>query len=275
MDYPCLAAFSREIGIPAEALVRAFEIERAFHEAVLAESDPARRRMLIREVYANVHPIYGKTEAPYDPARNTHVGLIRRLRGLFTNCSVLDIGCGRGDLLRGIAEKLPHGRLLGIEASEAMLPQGVSGIEFRAADIISFGVDQPFDVVVSENVTEHVAPRDLDEHLCSVRRALREGGALVLLMPHRLFGPSDVTRIIDNTYSNRVPAMGTHLNESTNREMIVALRGHGFRRFRPIARLPLAMQLMIERGGPLLGLIYRIRRHGRPFFARPIGLVCS
>jgi SAM-dependent methyltransferase len=274
MDYPCLAAFSREIGIPAEALVRAFEIERVFHDAVMAESDPVRRRALIRDVYAAVHPIYGKTEQPYDPSRNMQNWLIQRLRSIWTHSSVLDIGCGRGDLLRGIAERLPHGRLMGVDASEAMLPRDVSGIEFIAADIISFAVGEPFDVVVSQNVTEHVPPVDLDEHLASVRRALRAGGTFVLLMPHRLFGPSDVTRIVDNSYSNRVPAMGTHLNESTNREMIAVLRRHGFRRFRPIARFPLAAQIMIESCGPLLQTAYRLRRHGRPLLARPIGLVC-
>jgi SAM-dependent methyltransferase len=274
MNFPCLSAFSRETGIPAEALVRAFEIERIFHEAVLAEPDPARRRALVRDVYAAVHPVYGKTEAAYDPARNTQNWIIRRLSRLWLHSSILDIGCGRGDLLRGIAERLPHGRLMGIDASEAMLPRDVTGIEFIAADIISFEVGEPFDVVVSQNVTEHVPPVDLDEHLSCVRRALRAGGAFVLLMPHRLFGPSDVTRIVDNSYSNRVPAMGTHLNESTNREMIAVLRRHGFRRFRPIARLPLVAQLWIESRDPLLQWVYRIRRNGRPLLARPIGLVC-
>lgn len=275
MDYPRLAAFSREIGIPAEALVQAFEIEKAFHEAVLAEPDPARRRELIRDVYTAVHPIYGKTEQPYDPSRNMQNWLIQRLRSLWAHRSVLDIGCGRGDLLRGIAERLPHGRLMGVDASEAMLPRDVEGIEFVAADIISFEVSEPFDVVVSQNVTEHVPPVDLDEHLRSVRRALRPGGTFVLLMPHRLFGPSDVTRIIDNSYSNRLPAMGTHLNESTNREMMAALRGHGFHRFRPVAGLPLAAQLLIESSGLLLAIVYRLRRHGRPLLARPIGLICT
>lgn len=275
MDYPCLAAFSREIGIPAEALVQAFEIEKAFHDAVLAEPDRDRRRELIRNVYAAVHPIYGKTEQPYDPSRNMQNWLIQRLRKLWAHSAVLDIGCGRGDLLRGIAEHLPHGRLVGMDASDAMLPRDVEGIEFVAADIVSFDVGDPFDVVVSQNVTEHVPSVDLDEHLRSVRRALKPGGTFVLMMPHRLFGPSDVTRIVDNSYSNRVPAMGTHLNESTNREMMAALRRHGFRRFRPVAGLPLSAQLLIESSGLLLAMVYRLRRHGRPILARPIGLVCT
>jgi len=277
--YPFLVDFSRESGIPEDRLVAAFEIERAFHDAILYETDPARRRELVREVYERVHPLYGKgverAEAIRDGAKEP---LVRRLRPWIEGRSILDVGCGEGDFLRAVARRVPHGALVGIDVSQAVLPpagHAPENVRFIAADIIDFDLGRRFDVVFSENVIEHIAPADLEAHLRSIRRALADPGRLILLAPNRLFGPSDVTRIVDCTYSNRIRAMGSHLNEMTNREAIAALRGNGFRRFRAISRIPLAAQIALERSPLLLQVTYRIRRGGRPILRRPIGIICD
>jgi SAM-dependent methyltransferase len=296
--YPYLTAFSRESGISEENLVAAFEIERAFHDAILAEPGAAERRRMYREVYERVHPLYGKGAERAAPLAGCDprpkAVLVRRLRPWLENRAVLDVGCGEGEFLLEVARSLPHRELVGIDVSEKVLPIGAlldggrATIRFIAADIVDFdlracrgerldrtAVDEPFDVVYSENVIEHIAPADLDAHLRSIRRVLAPRGILILLAPNRLFGPSDVTRIVDFTCSNRIPAMGTHLNEMTVGETIDRLRSHGFRRFRAISRVPLSCQFAVERSRALRGLAYRWKKDGRPVPRRPVGLICE
>lgn len=100
-------------------------------------------------------------------------------------------------------------------------------------------------------------------------------------MPNRLFGPCDVTRIIDYTYSNKIPAMGTHLNESTYTEMISILKGKGFRKIQAIlpvsliiSRIPSIIvnsgfMTLFENNKYLLKILYILR------LKLPIILICK
>ena len=57
-------------------------------------------------------------------------------------------------------------------------------------------------------------------------------------MPNRLFGPSDITRIFDNSSSGKILARGGHLNESTYCEMINFLTDAGFVHFKTVLPIP-------------------------------------
>jgi hypothetical protein len=59
-------------------------------------------------------------------------------------------------------------------------------------------------------------------------------------MPNRLFGPSDVTRIIDYSRTGKTRAQGTHLNESTYGDLIPILERNGFQNFRTILPIPIS-----------------------------------
>ena len=92
-------------------------------------------------------------------------------------------------------------------------------------------MDSKFDVVLSSHVLERIAPSDSSTHLKSIYNVLNEKGKFILNMPNRVFGPHDVTRIKDFTYTNNLPAMGTHINEMTYTESIKILKSIGFRKF--------------------------------------------
>jgi 2-polyprenyl-3-methyl-5-hydroxy-6-metoxy-1,4-benzoquinol methylase len=285
--YPCLDHFASTIGLPPAALAKAYEIEKVFHERILREADFATRQRLYREVYETVHAIYGSV--PSDEVFASEPNPKEHTLWLFgselANRSVLDVGCGRGELLVGIARRLPHGRLVGLDV--AVPPSnGKLGIEFRAADIVAFDAAEGFEVVFSDNVIEHIAPADLDAHLQSVRRALRPGGTFIVLTPNRLFGPWDVTRIVDDNYANAVPAQGTHLNEMTYRELLPALARNGFGRFRtvlPLAkvqrrfrsvRLPAQVMSLAEATPPLVARVQAMPTKWRHLPAFEITVIC-
>lgn len=93
---------------------------------------------------------------------------------------VLDLGCGDGTLTAQIAELLPHGEVVGIDASQGMidaaLPKARDNLQFFLMDINDLDFSERFDVVIS-NATLHWI-KDHKRLLENVYRALRAGGRL-------------------------------------------------------------------------------------------------
>jgi 2-polyprenyl-3-methyl-5-hydroxy-6-metoxy-1,4-benzoquinol methylase len=229
VKYPFLRQFAAEQGISEANLVAVFEIERVFHYKILATSDPAARRELYADVYARVHPLL-KVE---NPAEGEYRGLVRLFSRELSGRSILDVGCGTGDLLHAVHELLPHQELYGMDTSAVRLPRD-GPIRFVQSDVTDFRLSREFDVVISTQVLEHIAPQDLRTHMESLRLALRLDGTLILCLPNRYWGPADVTRIVDNRRCGLTEAQGTHLNESSYSELVGVLPAHGFGRIRTI-----------------------------------------
>ncbi|MBL4850373.1 MAG: class I SAM-dependent methyltransferase [Planctomycetes bacterium] len=279
--YPGARELARETGIAAERLVEAFAVEQEFHARVMAEPDPTARRALYEEVYPRVHAIYG--QRPADPhAPNPKDPYARLFARELSGASLLEVGCGAGAFLLSVARLLDPGELVGLDVSEASFPPSPpAGVRFVAGDVIDFSADQlgreSFDVVYSDNVLEHLAPQDLATHFDSIERVLRPGGLLILLLPNRLFGPTDVTRVLDCSYSNRVPSQGTHLTESTYSELVPLLRRRGYRDLKTVLPVPGIKDRLpfrhlrfdprwlqaIERNPLALGLMHRVRWRGK------------
>jgi 2-polyprenyl-3-methyl-5-hydroxy-6-metoxy-1,4-benzoquinol methylase len=163
-----------------------------------------------------------------DARSSSKDALVGLLRTELEHKSILDIGCGAGDFLLSCSRNIAHGPLFGIDVFAVDLDIAERNITFVRGDIVRFKVDAPFDVAISDNVFEHVAPQDVDAHIDSMRGALKHGGKAIILTPHRAFGPWDVTRIVDASYSGRLPAHGTHINEVTYSELADRLLQFGF-----------------------------------------------
>jgi trans-aconitate 2-methyltransferase len=93
----------------------------------------------------------------------------------------LDAGCGSGRVSERLLERLPHGRLLAVDASKAMVEKARERLGDRAsylvADLAQLEVEEPVDLVFS-TATFHWIP-DHDRLFRSVRAALRPGGRLI------------------------------------------------------------------------------------------------
>ena len=95
--------------------------------------------------------------------------------------TVLDAGCGSGRVTRLLVERLPRGRVIGVDASSAMIDKARErlgdGVELIVSDLLDLELDDaPVDAVFS-NATFHwiLDHRRLFERLHSL---LRPGGAL-------------------------------------------------------------------------------------------------
>lgn len=287
--FPHLDWLSREQGIAPETLVRVFLLEKEFHQKILATDSPDERGRQYHELYSEVHRLQleGGQEDTREASPATYARLALTFRRELENRSVLEVGCGDGAFLDQVALLLPHGELWGLDTSDVALPRDHAVIRFLRSDVISFRLGRRFDVVFSHQVLEHIAPADMRAHLLSIHAVLMPNGKFIVILPNRFWGPQDITRIVDNTYSGRVSAQGSHLNESSYSELMPQLKAAGFRNIRTI--LPFAhhfsvlrsvrvrprLNLFIERHAIARRLANRIRSNGRPVFKNPVALIAE
>jgi SAM-dependent methyltransferase len=134
------------------------------------------------EYWARHADVFERSVAGYDDA-------IFEAARITASDRVLDVGCGTGSTARRAARSAPRGHVLGVDLSSAMLSEarrraageGLSNVEFVQADaqIHAFAAAS-FDVAVSR--TAAMFFDDRVAALANVRRALRAGGRLVLLV---------------------------------------------------------------------------------------------
>lgn len=96
------------------------------------------------------------------------------------NERVLDLGCGDGGITELIAEALPNGEVVGIDASKGMIdtakPKEKANLRFTLMDIDDIAFEDEFDVIYS-NATLHWV-KDHHRLLKNAFKALRAGGLL-------------------------------------------------------------------------------------------------
>ena len=97
--------------------------------------------------------------------------------------SVLDAGCGSGAVTRGLLERLPRGRVIGIDGSPAMIQRAREELgedprlELAVADLTELAMGEPVNVVFSSAVFHWVA--DHERLFARLHAALRPGGILL------------------------------------------------------------------------------------------------
>ena len=95
--------------------------------------------------------------------------------------TVLDAGCGTGRVTRHLVDRLPQGRVIAVDASEAMVEKAREllppSVTVAQADVADFALEEPVDAIISTAVF-HWIP-DHDRLFRSLYRALRPRGRLV------------------------------------------------------------------------------------------------
>jgi trans-aconitate 2-methyltransferase len=97
---------------------------------------------------------------------------------------VLDAGCGSGGVTRMLLERLPRGRVVGVDGSQAMIEEARSNlqewgerVELRVGDLLALELAEPVDAVFS-NATFHWVP-DHETLFGRLRATMKSGAPLV------------------------------------------------------------------------------------------------
>lgn len=105
--------------------------------------------------------------------------------------AVLDVGCGFGATSLALAEECrsvvgidPWPKLIDKARADAE-ERGLNNVDFEQADIVSWERPNQFDLVVLDNVLEHLP--DQRTSLKNISSSLKPGGVCYVLVPNRLW----------------------------------------------------------------------------------------
>lgn len=105
--------------------------------------------------------------------------------------TVVDLGCGTGNLAPLFMQRWPQARLTGVDSSPEMLAKARTDhpqAKFIEADVATWRPAQPVDVLYS-NAALHWIP-DHDSVMPGLLSAVKAGGWLAIQMPHNFAAPS-------------------------------------------------------------------------------------
>ena len=95
--------------------------------------------------------------------------------------TVLDAGCGTGNVTRVLHERLPRGRVIAVDAAPSMVEQArallPADVEVRQADLLELTLDEPVDAVLSTATFHWIG--DHERLFANLHAALAPGGRLV------------------------------------------------------------------------------------------------
>ena len=95
--------------------------------------------------------------------------------------TVLDAGCGTGNVTRVLLERLPHGHVIAVDAAPSMVEQArellPADVDVRQADLLELDLGEQVDAVLS-TATFHWVP-DHERLFANLHAALKPGGRLV------------------------------------------------------------------------------------------------
>jgi trans-aconitate 2-methyltransferase len=120
-------------------------------------------------------------DAVSDPQFNWGMEVLGRLE-LNGDEVVIDAGCGSGRVTAELAKRLPGGRVIAVDASEAMVVKARERLgesaSYLVADLSQLEVDEPVDLIFSTATFHWIL--DHDRLFRRLRTALRPGGRLVV-----------------------------------------------------------------------------------------------
>ena len=167
--------------------------------------------------------------------RNRNKLILKTLANDFPDASsLLDIGCGTGFVLAGIAAANPGLRLVGSDLHHEALDY--AQIKFPGAVLLQMDAGnipyaEEFDVICSFDVLEHIN-RD-DEALKQIHQALKPGGGLMITVPQH---PWLWSRADDDA---------RHLRRYTRQDLCNKLIEKGFRIIRTSSFISFLLPLLI------------------------------
>ncbi|HYF94928.1 MAG TPA: class I SAM-dependent methyltransferase [Symbiobacteriaceae bacterium] len=151
---------------------------------------------------------------------------------------IYEVGSGRGELITYLA-KLGH-RCLATEVTrergKKWAKDQLSNLEWGVTDGVHlerFAAESHFDVVISDQVIEHLHPDDIVDHFQGAFHILKPGGRYIFSTPHASVGPCDISGIMG--YDT---PMGMHLKEYTYKELCSAAQSAGFSKLMAVFRVP-------------------------------------
>jgi SAM-dependent methyltransferase len=206
------------------ALMKAqFEKERELAQLIMSAPE-ADRKQAYASAYEELYRLFPHLQTD-EAEESSRVIYSTRFIAPFVRATdtVVEIGAGRCRLAIALSERVKE--VIALDVAELTeTPRFPANVHHRVFD----GIELPFasqtvDVIVSDNVLEHLHPDDGRRQMAEAYRVLKPGGYLCLLTPNPVSGPHDISAAFAST------PMGLHLKEYSCREIRTLLTAVGFR----------------------------------------------
>ena len=119
-------------------------------------------------------------DAVSDPQFEWGIEVLERLE-LRGDEVALDAGCGSGRVTAELAKRLPRGRVIAVDGSEAMVEKAKERLgenaDYRVSDLVELKLEEPVDLVFSTATFHWI--QDHDRLFRQLRAVLKPGGRLV------------------------------------------------------------------------------------------------
>lgn len=150
---------------------------------------------------------------------------------------IYEIGSGKGELITYFASLGFDCTATEItsERGEKLVNSG-SKVRWHTTDGVNFGLFEEnnfYDIILSDQVVEHLHPDDISDHFKSAFHILKKEGIYVFQTPHSFLGPKDISRVF-----NCDKPIGMHLKEYTYKEILEVLNNAGFNKIEAVIKLP-------------------------------------
>ncbi len=211
---------------PASLRVRQFELEKKYAQQILTTSQHSHARLsLIQQANDEVMALVDSyTSTGIDGQHTSTLKMIKKI--VQPGAEILDFGCGQGELVKllnqagysGFGYEIsPHGR----QIAQELLSNNNLTARILTQDQF---VTKKFDLIVLDNVIEHLVPDEIDNLITKFKQILTDQGQILIITPHRLAGPHDISRYFLPVGSQ---AQGLHLREYTVSDLKQLLDRHG------------------------------------------------
>ncbi len=285
-QFPYLEEVSKQLNLAPEILLKVYELESKFQIDINKEPSYEKRQELYQYIYTEIPKLFkGDQTAYFNVLVQKKTKIALQFQKEIEGKSILDIGSGIGSFLYALRKSSVNAKeAYGVDIKAAEYPKEEIeqlNIKFYQQNILDFKADRAFDVIMLDNVYEHIAIADQPYLFKSINTALKKGTKIIMILPHRMFGPTDYTRIVDNTHSGKIKSRLVHLNESTFTDVMRDLKAQGFGNFKttvpfiafqairnmfPNMRVPASWFAFIENNRFIMKLLYLLHKRNRPLF---------
>jgi len=215
--------------ITIEMVLKHWTLEKALTKQLLA-STPENRKAEFYKAYNTLYielPWLAKSGSNINHALSSQIyterwlSLLNDIKGKL----IYEIGSGNGGLITFLADR--GAICTGTELAEGRPDKKPhTNLEWHNTDgvnLVDYEPKEHYDLVISDQVIEHLHPDDINSHFKNVYQILKPGGLYVFYTPHYYTGPGDVSLVFGT-----LEAEGMHLKEYKYAEVFQLLKAAGF-----------------------------------------------
>jgi 2-polyprenyl-6-hydroxyphenyl methylase/3-demethylubiquinone-9 3-methyltransferase len=145
--------------------------------------------------------------------------------------TILDFGCGAGQILKEIQKINPGAKLIGLDVSEKALGEAKKELPSAEFHQIKDGEkvpiqDNSIDFIFSSEVIEHIY--DTENAISEMSRILKPGGKLLITTPYHGF-IKNLTILLSGKFDSHFDPIGPHVRFFSKRTLGELLQKFGFK----------------------------------------------